>query len=369
LSEVAISFLKRMTGIQNVGTNAEWLKLQPWLGDTEGGNWEEASQPWIGPREGEIVEMEKLLQALVVDIQAAVLGARTPAPWSAFTNMDDNLLQSSPPSQDYQAVPDTALLRSAFPHLLRSFPEEHALRLIQLGLRDADAVDCMHPGLMKSSAASASQLNSVDAVFRMAAQMSRADFDEARRNASLSGRVTAATPSSSSHIDVPSAPPSSISATSSASTHALASPPPHLLSQSPSDVQPLDTAGGGGVAATTLDALACELSRINLSSSNGVLAHLGSRLQACGVVCLDDLKGMSREDVMASVADANLTPLQFNKLFAAVSTAAAGCMCGLWMLRERCIFVAGGDAAGNDALVVALHLSRVQAALRRMCHV
>ena len=225
MSEVAISFLKRMTGIQNVGTNAEWLKLQPWLSDTEGGNWEEASQPWIGPSEGEIVEMEKLLQALVVDIQAAVLGARTPAPWSAFTNMDDNLLQSSPPSQDYQAVPDTALLRSAFPHLLRSFPEEHALRLIQLGLRDADAVDCMHHGLMKSSAASASQLNSVDAVFRMAAQMSRADFDEARRNASLSGRVTAATPSSSSHIDVPSAPPSSISATSSASTHALASPP------------------------------------------------------------------------------------------------------------------------------------------------
>ena len=31
------------------------------------------------------------------------------------------------------------------------------------------------------------------------------------------------------------------------------------------------------------------------------------------------MKGMSREDVMASVADAKLTPLQFNKLFAAVS--------------------------------------------------
>ena len=73
------------------------------------------------------------------------------------------------------------------------------------------------------------------------------------------------------------------------------------------------------MAATTLDDLACELSRINLSSSNGVLAHLGSRLQACGVVCLDDLKGMSREDVMAIVADAKLTPLEFNKLFAVVS--------------------------------------------------
>jgi hypothetical protein len=173
LSDVAVSLLQRLTGSENIGINAEWLKLQPWLSDAEGGDWEETSQPWAGPCEGKSVEMVQLLQTLVVDLQAAVVGARTPAPWSAFTNMEDNALQSSPPSQDYQAAPDTALLSSTFPHLLCHFAEEHAVRLIMLGLRDADAVGCTQHGLMKSSAASASQLNPVDAVFRMAAHMSR----------------------------------------------------------------------------------------------------------------------------------------------------------------------------------------------------
>ena len=71
--------------------------------------------------------------------------------------------------------------------------------------------------------------------------------------------------------------------------------------------------GGSGFA---LDALARELSdKTTISNSNEVLIELSARLQACGVSSLSDLKGMSREDVRASVADAHLTPLQFTKLF------------------------------------------------------
>ena len=74
-----------------------------------------------------------------------------------------------------------------------------------------------------------------------------------------------------------------------------------------------DAAGGG--SAPALDALARELSSIAISKNNAVLADLSARLQSCGVFALDDLKGMSREEVSATVVEAQLTPLQFNKLY------------------------------------------------------
>ncbi len=46
-----------------------------------------------------------------------------------------------------------------------------------------------------------------------------------------------------------------------------------------------------------------------------MLADLSARLQSCHVFALDDLQGMSREELNATVADAQLTPLQFNKLY------------------------------------------------------
>jgi hypothetical protein len=82
------------------------------------------------------------------------------------------VLRSLPPSQDYQAPPDTALLRNAFPQLLGNFSEAEAVKLISLGLRDVHALDCAQHGLKKSSSTAASQLNPVDPVFRMAADMS-----------------------------------------------------------------------------------------------------------------------------------------------------------------------------------------------------
>ena len=91
---------------------------------------------------------------------------------SALTNVKDVELQSVPPSQDYQLPSDTALLRSAFPQLLQEFTEAEAVRLMLLGLRDADAVDCITHGFKRNSSSSASQPNPVDAVFRMAAHMS-----------------------------------------------------------------------------------------------------------------------------------------------------------------------------------------------------
>ncbi len=72
LSDAAIELLQRLIGTENVGINAEWLKLQPWMSDAEGENWEETSQPWAGPCEVKSVELKKLLESLCVDVQAAV---------------------------------------------------------------------------------------------------------------------------------------------------------------------------------------------------------------------------------------------------------------------------------------------------------
>ena len=91
---------------------------------------------------------------------------------SALTNVKDVELQSVPPSQDYLTPSDTALLRSAFPQLLLNFTEAEAVRLMLLGLRDRDAVDCITHGVKRNSKSSPSQPNPVDAVFRMAADMS-----------------------------------------------------------------------------------------------------------------------------------------------------------------------------------------------------
>jgi hypothetical protein len=98
---------------------------------------------------------------------------------SALNNTDDSVLQSQPPSQDYLTPPDTALLRRSFPQLLQHFSEADAVKLMLLGLRDCDAVGCIEHGVKKNSQVSASLLNPVDAVFRMAADMSAVDFDQA----------------------------------------------------------------------------------------------------------------------------------------------------------------------------------------------
>jgi GTPase SAR1 family protein len=172
LSGAAVELLQRLTGSENVGMKSEWLKLQPWLSDAGGESWEEVSQPWCGPCEGKSVDMTQLIQQLAVDVQASVLAVRPPAPWSAFADLQDHVLRSLPPSQDYQAPPDTALLRNAFPQLLGNFSEAEAVKLISLGLRDVHAMDCAQHGLKKSSSTAASELNPVDPVFRMAADMS-----------------------------------------------------------------------------------------------------------------------------------------------------------------------------------------------------
>ena len=183
LSDAAVQLLRRLVGPENVNLNPDWLALQPWMSDAEGENWEETSGLWAGPCEGKpAVELRQLVDGLCVDVQAAVQAACTAAPMSAFAYVMEHDLQSLPPSQAYMTLPDTALLRSAFPQLLQHFDEADAVKLMLLGLRDVGAngaVDCIEHGVKRASAAAASGRNPVDPVFCMAADMSRVDFTSA----------------------------------------------------------------------------------------------------------------------------------------------------------------------------------------------
>ena len=79
------------------------------------------------------------------------------------------------------------------------------MKLVLLGLRDADAIACITHGFNRSSAAAASQLNPVDAVFRMAADMSGC-FTSSR--ALVSTSLPDATVPSASPAAQPARPPS-----------------------------------------------------------------------------------------------------------------------------------------------------------------
>ena len=68
-----------------------------------------------------------------------------------------------------------------------------------------------------------------------------------------------------------------------------------------------------------LDDLAQLLGSIGLSSDAAVLADLSSKLRKDGVMALEDLKGLSEDEMKEEVAALNLKRVQFNKLFKAVS--------------------------------------------------
>jgi hypothetical protein len=76
---------------------------------------------------------------------------------------------------------------------------------------------------------------------------------------------------------------------------------------------------GAGDDAVALDALAQRLRTVGLSNDPAVLADMSAKLQKDGTMKLEDLKGLSEQDMKDSVAALNLKPVQFKKLFDEVS--------------------------------------------------
>jgi len=210
-----------------------------------------------------------------------VLAAGPSYPVSLFTDVEERLLRSHPPSQECLTPSDTALLRGAFPQLLRNFSEADAVRLMLLGLHDSDAVGCMEHGVKKESAASASVQNPVDPVFRMAADMSRC-FSLPRPLAS-------------------------------------AAPPPLAAvtcASAPSDPA---AACSGPISHPDSDDLAQKLRDIKISDDATVVADMTAKLRRAGIFGLEDLQGLSPDEVKEAVAELKLNAVQLRRLCAAVT--------------------------------------------------
>jgi hypothetical protein len=78
-------------------------------------------------------------------------------------------------------------------------------------------------------------------------------------------------------------------------------------------------AAGGSSASLDLDALAKRLRDIGLSDDTAVLADMSAKLRRGGIMALEDLRGLTKDDLRTEVSSLNLGRVQLNKLFDAVS--------------------------------------------------
>ena len=76
---------------------------------------------------------------------------------------------------------------------------------------------------------------------------------------------------------------------------------------------------GGSSAPLDIDDLEQKLRVIELSDDAAVLADMCAKLRKDGIMSLQDLRGLSKEDVKESVKALMLSPVQHIKLFRAVS--------------------------------------------------
>jgi hypothetical protein len=135
-------------------------------------------------------------------------------------------------------------------------------------------------GVKKDSAAAAAQLNPVDAVFRMAADMSGC-FSAPRSLVSM--------------------------------------PPPaaHVAPLVLSTIAP--ASAGGSAISSDADDLALRLRAIKISDDAAVLTDMSAKLRRAGIFALEDLQGLSLDELKEAVAVLGLNAVQLKRLFTAVS--------------------------------------------------
>ncbi len=189
LSGEAIALLKRLTHQYGASIRPDWLKLQPWLSNEQGADWEERSSVWA---EEPAVSVGELLTVSFPVIMASM---STPSDIADFTffNPTEDELSSHPPSQEYLTPSNVAVIRECFPLSEDLLSEQELAVLVHLGLSDGDIMGCVEHGYDKWSgvvaqapaASTARRANAVDATFRVAAHMSGVSFVQARARLDL----------------------------------------------------------------------------------------------------------------------------------------------------------------------------------------
>jgi hypothetical protein len=175
LSDEAISLLKRLTDQYAASIRPDWLKLQPWLSDELGADWEETSSEWA---EQAAVSAGDLL-ASSFPVITACMAAPSAMDECRFFDFTPEELIASPPSQDYLTLSDVSVIRQCYPLSDAVLLEQDVAALVHLGLSDDDIMGCVEHGYNKWSVVAGLE-NPVDATFRLAAHMSGVNFAQAR---------------------------------------------------------------------------------------------------------------------------------------------------------------------------------------------
>jgi hypothetical protein len=176
LSDEAISLLKRLTDQYAASIRPDWLRLQPWLSDELGADWEETSSVWA---EQAAVSAGDLL-ASSFPVITACMAAPSATVDPSFFNFTLEELIASPPSQEYLAPSNVAAIRQCYPLSCAVLSEAEVTALVHLGLSDDDIMGCVEHGYNKTSVVDGRGENPVDATFRLAAHMSGVKFEQAR---------------------------------------------------------------------------------------------------------------------------------------------------------------------------------------------
>jgi GTPase SAR1 family protein len=188
LSDDAILLLKRLINQCCESFQLDWVKLQPWLSDKLGADWEEVSSVWA---EQKHVSIDELLGASVPDM-LNLIAAPSETIELGFTGLDHQNLVADPPSQEFFSPGNVDIICECYPNSRSVLSEQELVAVVQLGLHDEDIMSCIEHGCGELSvseelgAADMVSVNPINVVSRIAAHMSGVNFlgpqiKEARR--------------------------------------------------------------------------------------------------------------------------------------------------------------------------------------------
>jgi DNA-binding protein H-NS len=191
LSDDAILLLKQLISQCRESFQSDWVKLQPWLSDELGADWEEVSSVWAEQKK---VSIDGLLAAIVPDLLTSI-AAPSETVKLEFTGLDHQNLVAHPPSQEYFSPSNVDIICECYPKSRSVLSEQELVAVVQLGLHDEDIMSCIEHGCGEFSHISVSEelgasdrvsVNPIDIVSRIAAHMSGVNFSGTQIKEALS---------------------------------------------------------------------------------------------------------------------------------------------------------------------------------------
>jgi hypothetical protein len=161
--------------------SCDWLKLQPWMSDLQGEDWEEVSREWGCEKSA---SMQILTDNLVCKMRGLIGRDLCVVPESSCDKLADSDLESATSSLSPSSASDSRMpieFTHCFPRSSFLFSELDVVELACIGLSDDDIMGCIEHGYGPMSFVDDLITNPLHSAVRIAAHMSGVNFEAARR--------------------------------------------------------------------------------------------------------------------------------------------------------------------------------------------